>query len=360
VKAGSSGGQSPATETSWTVDTTAPDPPSFASAPPALTKSRNATFAITRSEPGGSLECKLDGRAWATCSETTLFRLLSSGAHTLLIRQKDEVGNASSTESATWTVDATPPAKPTLSGVPAARTRAWGATITVTRAESGGTLECRLDAGSWVSCSDTITYRILPRGPHTLLVRQRDEAGNGGEAETASWTIDLTAPAKPTVTSAPTSLLNSRTATIEVARAEPGGTLECKLDARLWAACSDTITLRFLNSGARTLLVRQRDAAGNPGDAETVIWTVDVTPPDKPTLSGVPASPTPARSLTITVTPAESGGTLECRRGTAAWFPCSMTVSLANLTPGVKTVQVRHRDAAGNASASAVTTWRVI
>src|SRR5262249_10198109 len=70
----------------WTVDTTIPEAPPVMSGPPTTTRSGGARFDIS-SEPGSSLECSVDGAAFAPCTSPIVIDGLAAGGHTLLVRQ---------------------------------------------------------------------------------------------------------------------------------------------------------------------------------------------------------------------------------------------------------------------------------
>ena len=78
-------------------------------APPALTNSRDATFAFTSTKAGARFECRLDGSAWATC--TTMHRLAGVADGLRRFEVRSIVGPRLEPEPAAyeWTVDATAP-----------------------------------------------------------------------------------------------------------------------------------------------------------------------------------------------------------------------------------------------------------
>ena len=82
--------------------------------------------------------------------------------------------------------------------------------------ETGSTFECRIDSGSWSSCTSPDTLSALGAGSHTFDVRATDTAGNT-DATPASftWTIDLTAP-NTTIDSTPNDPTNDTTPTFDV------------------------------------------------------------------------------------------------------------------------------------------------
>src|SRR5205823_8493004 len=65
-----------------------------------------------------------------------------------------------------------------------------------TSTESGSTFQCRIDGGSWSTCTTPYTVSTaLTEGSHTFDVKATDQAGNTDASPASySWTVDLTAP----------------------------------------------------------------------------------------------------------------------------------------------------------------------
>ena len=385
------GTPSDASSVTWTVDTTAPaKPSSFTGVPSQPTRSTSATIGFTLAEEGGTVECSPDGQGWGPCTSVSgttgseTMADLAEGNHFLFIRQTDAAGNEGEVAIANWTVDLTGPNAPgPFWDIPSSPTASRSATISFYfDASSGGTVECRLDAGSWESCTSAsggiATYALtaIPGGTHTISARQTDVAGNTGSVGTSDpWTIDLTPPTTPgSFTGVPSGSTNIRTATIGFTLGESGGTVECRLNSGTWGACtsisgtSGTYSLSALTAGAKTISVRQTDSVGNVSAIGTSSsWTVDLTAPSSPgAISGVPSSPTKNTGATLTFTTAESGGTIQCKLDSGSWNACtsfsgtSGTFVLSGLADGAHTAYVRQTDAAGNVSATRTSTsWTV-
>jgi hypothetical protein len=93
----------------WTVDHTAPVVTITGGQPANPTSATNATFTFTADS--GSVECKLDGAAFSSCSSPKSLSGLSDGSHTFTVRSTDAAGNVGS-DSYTWTVDHSPASVP--------------------------------------------------------------------------------------------------------------------------------------------------------------------------------------------------------------------------------------------------------
>src|SRR5207248_63986 len=133
---------------------------------------------------------------------------LSAGSHTFDVRATDQAGNTdASPASYTWTVDLTAP-NTTIDTHPGDPSNNTTPNFSFSSSESGSTFECRIDGGSWTSCSSPHSISpALSEGSHTFDVRATDPAGNtDGSAATYTWLIDTGA---PTVTiTDPTTYLN--------------------------------------------------------------------------------------------------------------------------------------------------------
>jgi len=162
---------------SVTADVTAPET-TITSQPPSPNGSADgARFDFTASEPG-SLDCSLDGAAFAACSSPAIFAGLAAGDHTFQVRATDLAGNVDATPaSVTWTVVDTTPPETTITSAPGATTTSHSATLSFAAGEPS-TFECSLDGTGWTSCTSPADYSGLADGAHTFQVRATDAAGN--------------------------------------------------------------------------------------------------------------------------------------------------------------------------------------
>ncbi|MFL5924554.1 MAG: Ig-like domain-containing protein [Gaiellaceae bacterium] len=107
------GNSAPAVQRQWTVDTRPPRT-TIKAAPPAVSKTRSATFAFAGSE-AANFVCSLDGAGFAPCSSPRAYGGLQNGTHTFRVRATDLAGNVEAAPLAyTWQVllpDRTPPGK---------------------------------------------------------------------------------------------------------------------------------------------------------------------------------------------------------------------------------------------------------
>src|SRR5439155_26707430 len=91
------------------------------------------------------------GQAVSSCGSPLNLKPLSEGAHSLVTTARDGAGNASS-KTVNWKVDTLAPktsithGPPAVSNLPTTRFR-------FTSSEPGSTFQCKLDGGSFQSCS---------------------------------------------------------------------------------------------------------------------------------------------------------------------------------------------------------------
>ena len=276
----------------WTVtapsDTTAPDT-TITSGPTGSGPATSAALAFTASEAGSTFECRLDGGTWASCPSPKSYAAMAVGAHTFDVRATDAAGNIdASPATRTWTVtaaaDTTPP-DTAITGGPAASTTETTATTSFTSTESGSTFQCRLDGGAWSACASPEGDSGLAVGVHAFDVRATDAAGNvDATPATRTWTIVAPAPPPPTadttapdtsLTSGPTTVTTSRSATFEFTATESPATYSCSLDGSRWSRCTSPKSYSSLSRSKHTVRVRATDAAGNT-DATPVSysWTI--------------------------------------------------------------------------------------
>jgi hypothetical protein len=176
------------------ADTTPPET-TITAQPAATTTETGASFSFSSSESGSTFACKLDSGSWGSCASPKPYSGLSLGSHTFSVRATDGSGNTDATPaSSTWSVQAvadTTPPETTITAAPPTTTTATSASLSFNSSESGSTFACKLDGGSWASCSSPKSYSGLSLGSHTFSVRATDGSGNA-DATPASyaWTVE--------------------------------------------------------------------------------------------------------------------------------------------------------------------------
>jgi hypothetical protein len=175
----------------YSVDKVPPAAPSIASGPSGANNPSSATFTFTNNDSAPvTYLCKLDAAAYAACASPVAFSGLADGSHTLLVEAKDAAGNPStSAASATWSVDATAPPKPTIVG-PNNNSASTAAAFTITDSEAGVHYKCQMDGGGYQPCPSNPTYTLLTPGTHVFDAEPIDAAGNIGPFNEWKWTIN--------------------------------------------------------------------------------------------------------------------------------------------------------------------------
>ncbi len=343
VKSTDTAGNVGSASQTWVVDTTAPTV-TITSGPKNPSNSSSATFTFTVSD--GTIQCKVDGGAFASCSSPATFTGLADGSHTFTVQSTDTAGNVGSA-SQTWTIDTTPPTV-TITSHPNNPSNSSSATFGFT--VSDGTIQCKVDGGAFASCSSPATLSGLADGSHTFTVQSTDTAGNVGSAS-FTWIIDTTAPTV-SITSHPNNPTNQTSATFAFTVSD--GTIQCKLDSGAFASCSSPVTFSGLASTSHTFTVQSTDTAGNVGSA-SFTWTIDTTPPTV-TITSHPNNPTNQTSATFAFT--VSDGTIQCQLDGGAFASCSSPVTFSGLASTSHTFTVQSTDTAGNVG-SASFTWTI-
>jgi len=129
--------------------------------------------------------------------------------------------------------------------------------------EPGATFECKVDAGTFTTCSSPYTPSSLQDGSHTFAVRATDLATNV-EASPAvrAFSVDTLAP-QTKLTKKPARTVLATKAKFTFTSTEAGATFECKRDGKPWKPCSSPLRWKKLKLGKHVLLVRATDAVGN-------------------------------------------------------------------------------------------------
>jgi Bacterial TSP3 repeat len=272
-------------------DTTPPET-AIESGPAATTTSTSASFGFSSSEADSSFQCKLDSGSWSSCSGPQSYSSLSIGSHSFSVKATDGAGNVdASPATRAWTVEAPAPPPPpdttapdtTISSGPTGTTTSTSASFDFASTESGSSFQCKLDSGSWSSCSGPKSYGSLALGNHTFSVKATDGAGNtDASPATRSWTLEAPAPPpdttapETTITSGPTGGTTSTSASFGISSSEGGSSFQCKLDSDAWGGCTSPVAYSSVALGSHTFSVKATDGAGNTdASPATRSWTVE-------------------------------------------------------------------------------------
>lgn len=152
-------------------------------------------------------------------------------------------------------------------------TTSTSASFSFTAGEPGATFQCKLDAGSYSSCTSPKSYTGVATGAHTFSVRATDPASNvDATPATASWTVTgpfTTAPAfvgEHEVSSWSTTTSTKSTSSFSV---QTGDVLVA------YGLSEDSGITESVSGGSLTWTQRQADLTANYGAA--YVWTATAT-----------------------------------------------------------------------------------
>ncbi|MCW3024406.1 MAG: putative internalin, partial [Conexibacter sp.] len=340
--------QEVATTASWTVDVT--PPATTASAAPDGPVRTMPAFTLTSSESPAAFTCKVDDADWAPCISPYLPSGLADGSHTIAFRAVDRAGNVDATpDSRTFTVDTTPPTT-TLDSGPSGVSKSRAAAFSFHASEAVARYECAL-GGEPASCTSPQTYNNLTDATRTFSVRAVDLAGNVGDAQARTFTVDTTPPTT-TITAGPDGSTNDRSPSFGFGASEADVRFECAFDTPTFTDCASDIRYSDLPDGEHHLSVRAIDAAGNvDATPETRTLYLDTVPPDTVFDEG-PAGPVHHGPYVFKYH-ADGATTLQCRvDAETEWRGCAYSPSpdyrIDELAPGAHVFYVRGVDPAGN------------
>src|SRR4051812_22373351 len=346
---------SPTTYT-WLLDTTAPSAPSLTASPADVSNAAGATFGLSEADSDAALACALDGAAPAPCAATYDTGPLADGVHNFVVTATDLAGNVS-TVGDSWTIDTVAPVAPVLDtlALPASPTSVDSISLPFSDSEAGVTFTCAVDGASATGCTSPLSLSALTDGPHAIVVRAVDAAGNASDAASHAWTVDTTAPAAPSFVGSTPGTTSSTTVSIGFDDSETGMTFACSLDDATPVACTSPYVATGLTEGSHNFTVTATDGAGNVSSS-TTSFVVDGTAPPVPTFPASNAATTNTSSYTLAFSETENGTTTTCSLDGGSASACVSGVTFAGLSDGSHSVQVTATDAAGN-SASATFGW---
>ncbi|WP_247046221.1 Ig-like domain repeat protein [Arthrobacter rhizosphaerae] len=333
---------------------------------------------------------------WQTATGTTSWTypfdsaaFPGDGAYTVRWRATDNAGNTT-TGSVTLTVDTTAPSSPVIVQAPQ-DPAGPSAQFDFTTAETGTVSECRIDSGTWSTCTAPVSYTGLDAGPHTFAVRTTDAGGNTSAPASYSWTVDTGipsvsisspsggrtytdtgyntgcgTPAGDICGTASDPQGNLAAVGISIQRASTqlywdGTSFNSPTEVHLPVTGSTSWSYgmpagSFPGEDSYTVRARATDGAGLTS-LDTITITFDRTPPAAPTITSGPTGTT-SSAATFTFT-GETDARFECQLDAGTWAACASPTAYEALADGSHTFAVRAIDAAGNTGASTDRTWTV-
>ena len=331
----------------------------------------NAIVTVSGLEDGATWKYSLDnGTNWINGVGSS-FTLTSDGAKSILVQQTDVAGNnAISNTPLTFTLDTTI-ATPTLALTNDTGTNGdlvtKNGSVTISNLESGGTWRYSTDAGlnwsNWTAAT-TSTFELTSDGKKSVIVEQKDVAGNSSTQSTPlDFTLD-TSVVVPTFAFTDTSSNNAKITSngkVTVSGLEDGATWQYSVDdGTNWIAGSgDNVILK--GDGVKVFRVKQTDLAGNVSNASSsTTFTLD-TKAVAPTLALTNDTNVTTDKITsngaVTVSGIETGASWQYSVDNGGTWTTGGNVasdgtsSITGLTgDGEKSILVKQTDVAGNIS----------
>ncbi|MBA2542524.1 MAG: hypothetical protein H0V17_22975 [Deltaproteobacteria bacterium] len=214
---------------------------------------------------------------------------------------------------------------------------------------SAATFQCSIDEETPVPCTSPY-IRTLADGPHGIVVRAFNAAGNSDDTPAEHrWTIDTVAP-DTTLTEKPPVADNSVMVRFDFESSELNVSYECRVDGGDFVACLPDDQFGPLGDGAHSFSVRALDRAGNADPTPVVYaWSINTAMPDTQILTAPnDISGTTSATFTFMSPDAGSGATFTCSLDGAAFTACSSPMTYQNLAERMHNFKVRVLDAVGN------------
>lgn len=349
------GNVGPAAERSFAVDTTGPEMLPL-NGPSGTTGLSSAMIAFAASEADVTYRCSLDDSATFSCTSPSTFSGLSNGSHTFTVTATDALGNTGAPESITWTVD-TSLFITQIFSAPDARVASADSTFTFTAsAPAGATYKCKIDSGSYSTCSSPFQTGSLAEGVHTFSVY----AINGSSQTPAvshSWTIDLSGP-EIAISSPTEGQTVAPTGGVQFSASDPAGDVmtQCAIDAGSASACGSPFGFNDLDEGAHKVTITAFDELGNSSNLVRNFY-VDRTGPAV-TITAKPQALDLSTTATFEFEADEAGSTFMCAIDDDAASACSSGQSWT-LDEGPHTFLVQATDQYGNTGDATAYNWTI-
>lgn len=244
-----------------------------------VSSSKTQSFQILATDSNGlnSVTCQIDSGSLQDCKSGALGPLtdLSEGQHKVKVVAIDKAGNSTELEY-NWIIDSLGPNVVITDGPGEGSGSVTGSSYgPFTFQHSGaGTIphdrfECRIDGGSFETCSSPKAYASLPGGSHIFYVRSVDKLGNAGATATYDWSVDGEGPAisflrYPQDGTQPDTPFQIDFSVTDALSGVNPGSVQCGFEGQL-SGCNVTHNLQtqISQAGRYTFKVMAADLAGN-------------------------------------------------------------------------------------------------
>ena len=153
--------------------------------------------------------------------------------------------------------------------------------------------EYNLDNGGWTAVAEGTPVHVMGEGNHTIIARVTDATGNVSSTTTQNVLIDMTPPAKPTITLNPnvTEWTNQDVSFTIDGSTDSGSGLkkyQYKIDDGLWTDYTGAVAV--ITEGQHTISARAVDNVDNISVESNTGVDIDKTGPSAPTIGVSPDS----------------------------------------------------------------------
>jgi len=356
----------------FTLDTIKPNAPSLALLNDTGSNktdrvTNNGAVRITGLETGAAWEYSVNDNSWvAGHGQSVLENAFKEGKNKLEVRQIDVAGNKSNIAEYTFTLDEKAPVAPALAlqsdtGFSPKDNITSNGSVKIMGLEAGASWWYSLTntSGSWVKGTGNVLASNLlgSDGAKTVYVRQVDSGENVSKTASLSFTLD-TITDKPVLslehdTGSSSSDALTNNGTVNISGIAPGNTWQYCINNSAWMSSSGrSIAANLFLEGENTVIVRQRDAAGNES-ADGLIFTLDTQCAPKLSLlhdTGNKNSDNITLDGTVVVSGIDDAATWQYRIDQSTdWVTGKGNqIPASAFTQGAHTVYVQVTDKAGN------------
>lgn len=342
----------------WAIDLTPPVTIINSVVPAtAVNNSNQAVFQFSANE-SAAFACAVDNGPYQTCQSPFTVSALVEGMHWFDVRATDVAGNQGLAVSYSWKTDLTPPQIAIVSSTPAAgNSNAHNVSVDFSVNEPG-TVTCSFDAAAAVDCASPFTSPVTVQGAHSLVISALDVAGNVSLDSVINWNMDFTAPILSWGVILPSAAVNKNSPNVSLEiLASKSVTLFATLNGASLGQVTSPLILAGLSEGAYTVQINAVDAVGNPADALSYGFNVDLTAPLL-NLNSAIIGLTTVDNNTLTFS-ANENSTFACNIDEAGFAACASPLALSGLADGLHDAQVLATDISGNVSTLAEVQWTV-
>src|SRR6266700_2665441 len=225
--------------------------------------SGDGSMTVTITSGTGPFTCSLDGGAFNRCSSGDTFGSLSTGAHTVTVKDSNTC-----TGSTSKTIGEPDALVVSSTKVDVSCNGGSDGSITVTISGGTGPYTCSKDGGLFAACVSGDTFGSLAAGPHTIDVKDAHNCPGS-----TSKTIGEPDALVVSSTKVDVSCNGGSDGSITVTISGGTGPYTCSKDGGLFAACVSGDTFGSLAAGPHTIDVK--DAHNCPGSTSKTIGEPD-------------------------------------------------------------------------------------